>query len=147
MLEKLPAPGRLLALDYGRVRVGIALSDALQITAQPYITLEKYKNFEHLAQLIKKLCTEKDVVGIIIGVPVNMDGTEGEMALEVKEFVAILSNEVKLPYLLIDERLTSKQAQRVLQQAGKKATRMEKGKLDQIAASFILTGYLDRKVF
>lgn len=136
-----------MALDYGRVRVGIALSDALQITAQPYITLEKYKNFEHLAQLIKKLCTEKDVVGIIIGVPVNMDGTEGEMALEVKEFVAILSNEVKLPYLLIDERLTSKQAQRVLQQAGKKATRMEKGKLDQIAASFILTGYLDRKVF
>ncbi|KAA3659816.1 MAG: Holliday junction resolvase RuvX [Calditrichaeota bacterium] len=144
MMERLPTPGRLLALDYGRVRVGIALSDALQMTAQPFKSIDRYKDYSHLVQEIKAICNEKQVVGIVIGVPVNMDGTEGEMANEVKNFTRQLIQDVQLPYLFVDERLTSIQARRVMQQTGIKASR-SKGKVDQIAASFILTGYLDRK--
>ncbi|KAA3616272.1 MAG: Holliday junction resolvase RuvX [Calditrichaeota bacterium] len=143
--EKLPDSGRLMALDYGRVRVGIAVSDALQITAQPFTTIEKYRNIDDLTDRIKKICDEKNIAGIVVGLPINMDGTEGEMAQEVRQFTEVLRRTFQAPVLLLDERLTSVQAHRVLQEAGTKLVRA-KGKVDQIAASFILRGYLDRQI-
>ncbi len=132
-----------MAVDYGRVRVGIALSDTLQMTAQPYSTIENFPDIDRLISQIVDICTAMQVGGIVVGLPVNMDGTEGEMAQEVRLFADSLKSVISKPIMLLDERLTSIQARRLLQESGMKR-RQAKSKVDQIAASLILRGYLDR---
>lgn len=132
-----------MAVDYGRARVGIALSDALQMTAQPYSTIEQFKSIDALTATIINICTDMHVQGMVVGLPINMDGTEGEMATEVRKFVSKLVSATKIPVVMLDERLTSRQAKRVLVEAGIKSGKA-KGKIDQVAAAFILRSYLDR---
>ena len=132
---------RILALDHGTRRIGVAVSDELKVIAQPleYIPAEPFEDF--LARL-KQILTEKDVELIVVGMPRNMDGTYGPAAQKVKEFVAVLTSETSVPIKTLDERLTSAQANRVLLQGNvRRADR--KQKVDAMAAAILLQSYLD----
>lgn len=132
---------RILALDHGTKRIGIAVSDELKMIATPleFIPAEPYLDF--LARL-KEIIREKEVELILVGMPRNMDGSYGPAALKVQEFVAVLKDKIAIPIQLWDERLTSAQAQRFLIQGGvRRADRKEK--VDKMAASILLQSYLD----
>lgn len=132
---------RILALDHGTKRVGVAVSDEMFIIAQPleYIPPEPFAAF--LARL-KQIIGEKEVGQILVGLPRNMDGSYGPAALKVQAFVAVLKDAVTIPIKLWDERLTSTQAQRFLIQGGvRRAQRKEK--VDKTAAAILLQSYLD----
>ena len=132
---------RILALDHGTVRMGIALSDELKMIAHPleFIPAEPFAGFlDRLKQLIR----EKEVELILIGMPRNMDGSYGPAAQKVQQFVAVLREAVTVPIKTADERLTSVQAQKFLREAGKNS-RQQRGKVDQSAAALLLQSYLD----
>ncbi|MCK5586522.1 Holliday junction resolvase RuvX, partial [Candidatus Bipolaricaulota bacterium] len=105
---------RILGIDYGRRRIGLAISDEAEFLARPldpYLrTHSLQKDLDHLSQLAK----EFEVGTIVVGLPLNMDATKGEMALEVEEFVAQLRAVSKVNIVVSDERLTSAEAERVL---------------------------------
>ena len=132
---------RILALDHGTKRIGVALSDELQMIAQPleYIPAEPFAEF--LARL-RELLREKEVELILVGMPRNMDGSYGPAALKVQDFVAALRNAVTVPIKIWDERLTSAQANRILIQ-GNVRREKRKQKVDKMAAAILLQGYLD----
>jgi putative Holliday junction resolvase len=134
---------RILALDHGTVRIGVAVSDELKMIASPleYIPAEPFANF--LARL-KEILREKEVEVIVIGMPRNMDGSYGPAALKVREFVAVLREALTVPIHTLDERLTTVQAQRYLIQ-GQVRRRQRKEKVDQTAAAILLQSYLDRQ--
>ncbi len=132
---------RILALDYGTRRVGLAISDELQLIAQPleFVAAEPVaKLWERLRQVIR----EQGVELILVGMPRNMDGTYGAAAQKVQHFVSELEASIGLPVRTWDERLTSAQANRVLIQGNiRRAKRKEK--VDQTAAAILLQSYLD----
>ncbi len=132
---------RILGLDHGTRRIGVALSDEMHLIAQPftYIPSEPFAEFlERLGQILR----EQNVGLIVIGLPRNMDGSYGPAAEKVREFVLALEAKVKVPTKLWDERLTTVQAQRVLIQGGTRR-QQRKQKVDQIAATILLQSYLD----
>ncbi len=135
---------RILALDHGTKRVGVAVSDEMHIIAQPleYIAPEPFAAF--LARL-KLIIDEKEIGQILVGLPRNMDGSYGPAALKVQAFVAVLMEAVTIPIKLWDERLTSTQAQRFLIQGGVRRDQ-RKEKVDKTAAAILLQSYLDRRV-
>ncbi|MGO8836441.1 MAG: Holliday junction resolvase RuvX [Limisphaerales bacterium] len=132
---------RILALDHGTRRIGVAVSDETRTIAQPleFIPAEPFAGFlERLKQLIR----EKEVDLILVGLPRNMDGSYGPAAEKVQTFVAALKDAVVVPVKTLDERLTSAQANRVLIQGGvRRAKRKEK--VDKMAAAILLQSYLD----
>ena len=132
---------RILALDHGTRRVGVAVSDELQMIAQPleYIAPEPFADF--LARL-KAILQEKEIRLILIGMPRNMDGSYGPAALKVQEFVAALKDAVTVPIKTWDERLTTVQAQKFLIQGGVRRDQ-RKQKVDKTAAAILLQSYLD----
>ena len=132
---------RILALDHGTKRIGIALSDELKMIAQPleFVAAEPFIEF---VTRVKEIIREKEVELILIGMPRNMDGSYGPAALKVQEFIAVLKDLVAIPIKTWDERLTSAQAQRFLIEGG--VRRQErKQKVDKMAASILLQSYLD----
>ena len=138
---------RILALDYGKKRIGLALSDLLQITASPFDVIER-ESFKKDALKILEIAKANEVGTVVIGLPINMDGTESEMSEFVKSFIAELQNiagdiEIKT----IDERLTTAQAERMLTEEFDISRSKRKGVRDKIAASIILQVYLDSKAF
>ncbi len=135
---------RILAIDYGRRRMGLAASDPLGITAQPLGAHEGTPS-EALAA-IARVCAEKQVARVVIGLPLNMDGSEGEMAREVRGFAAELERATGLPVDFSDERLTSWEAEVRLRQVRRgKGRKGEKGRVDAMAAAQILRDYLDAR--
>ncbi len=132
---------RILALDHGTKRIGVAVSDETKTIAQPleYISAEPFADF--LVRL-KKLLVEKEVDLVLIGLPRNMDGSYGPAAQKVQAFVAILHNAITVPIKMWDERLTSAQANRILIQ-GKVRRDQRKEKVDKMAAAILLQSYLD----
>ena len=132
---------RILALDHGTVRIGVAVSDELKMMALPLEFIPAEPPAACQARL-KQLLTEKEVELIIIGMPRNMDGSYGPAAEKVRAFVAALTAEITTPIRLWDERLSSVQAHKMLRQAGHK-TKQHKGKVDQTAAAILLQSYLD----
>ena len=136
---------RILAIDHGTKRIGIAVSDELKMIAQPleFIPAEPFADF--LARL-KELLRDKVVELILIGMPRNMDGSYGPAALKVEAFVAALKNAVPIPIRTWDERLTSAQANRLLVQ-GNVRREKRKEKMDQMAAAILLQSYLDSLTF
>jgi putative Holliday junction resolvase len=132
---------RILALDHGTKRIGIALSDELKMIATPleFVPAEPFTDFiERLKQIIR----EKEVELILIGMPRNMDGSYGPATLKVQEFIAVLKDKVAIPIQTWDERLTSAQAQRFLIQGGVRR-QDRKEKVDKTAAAILLQSYLD----
>jgi putative Holliday junction resolvase len=135
------APMRIIAIDHGSKRIGIAVSDELKMIAQPleYILAEPSADF--LARL-KELIRDKEVELILVGMPRNMDGSYGPAAQKVQEFVAVLKGVLTVPIKLWDERLTSAQANRLLIQ-GNVRREKRKEKVDKMAAAILLQSYLD----
>src|SRR6266850_3052728 len=134
---------RILAIDHGTRRMGIAISDELRTLAQPieFIPAQPFADF--LARLKELLC-EKEVELILVGVPRNMDGSYGPAALKVQDFVAALKKAVTVPIKTWDERLTSVQANRFLI-AGNVRREKRKEKVDKMAAAILLQSYLDSR--
>lgn len=134
---------RILALDHGAKRIGIALSDELKLIAQPleFVPAEPFAKFlERLTQLLE----EKEVELILVGLPRNMDGSYGPAALKVREFIATLNTSVSVPIQTWDERLTTVQANRFLIQGGVRREK-RKEKVDKMAAAILLQSYLDSR--
>ena len=132
---------RILALDHGTKRIGVAVSDEMKIIASPleYISTEPFASF--LVRL-KEIIREKEVEFILIGMPRNMDGSYGPAALKVQEFVAVLKDALTIPIKTLDERLTTVQAQKFLIQGGVRRDK-RKEKVDKTAAALLLQSYLD----
>jgi len=132
---------RILALDHGTKRIGVAVSDETKTIAQPleFIPAEPFADF--LARL-RQLIREKEVELILVGLPRNMDGSYGPAAEKVQTFVTALKDAVVVPVKTLDERLTSAQANRLLIQGGVRRDK-RKVKVDKMAAAILLQGYLD----
>jgi putative Holliday junction resolvase len=132
---------RILALDHGTVRIGIALSDELKMIASPleFIPAEPFADV--LAKL-RELIREKEVELILIGLPRNMDGSYGPAAQKVREFADALKDAIAIPLKTWDERLTSTQANRLLIAGGVRRDK-RKEKVDGMAAAILLQSYLD----
>jgi len=134
---------RILALDHGTKRIGVAVSDPMKVIAQPleYILAEPFADF--LARL-KEILRDQEVEMILIGMPRNMDGSYGPAALKVQEFVAALNGAVTVPIQTWDERLTSAQANRFLIQSNVRRDK-RKEKVAQTASAILLQSYLDSR--
>jgi putative Holliday junction resolvase len=135
---------RVLALDYGSKRVGLALSDELRTVATPAGFFAPKPMADFLAH-VRTIIAEKAVKEIIVGMPRNMDGSYGPAAENVRRFMGILEKELLLPIKAWDERLTSVQANRALVDAGVRRD-ARKEKVDSMAAAILLQSYLDSKV-
>jgi putative holliday junction resolvase len=134
------AAGRILAIDYGRRRMGLALSDVAWLTAQPLATLERTNRRNDLRRL-RDLVRRHNVRRIVVGHPLHLDGTTGEMAVETERFAARIEKGLGVPVELVDERLSSWEAERMLPPS---AAREREGAVDRLAAAVILRDYLER---
>jgi putative holliday junction resolvase len=135
--------GRVLALDLGKRRIGLALSDELGLTAQGLPTLERTKIREDLARL-SELASEKNVSLLLIGNPMHMSGREGRQAEHARDFGARLQTATGLPVQFWDERLTTVEAQRVLRESGVSIEKRARA-VDRLAAVILLESYLDSR--
>lgn len=134
---------KVMGLDVGTKRIGIALSDFLLLTAQPCETIDRQPE-EKAVEKIEKICKQNNVTKIVIGLPKNMNGTEGVQAEDCKNFQELLKEKMPdMEYIYEDERLTSRQAEGILALQGKKYTK-NKGLVDLKSACIILQQYLDR---
>lgn len=130
---------RILALDYGRRRIGIALSDALGIMAHGQDTLHRV-NIRTDMLALKTIIAEQSVGQIIVGNPLHMSGDESELSREARGFAQRLSEETGIPFLMWDERMSSKEAGRYLAESGR--SKGKRGTVDRMAAELILNSYL-----
>jgi putative Holliday junction resolvase len=134
---------RILALDVGSKRIGLAVTDELGITAQGLRTLERTSRRRDL-EVLKKIARKHGVAEIVIGRPLHMSGDASAQSKRVEEFGTLLNGTLGLPVHYLDERLTSWEAHEILDQ--EKLSRTErKGRVDQIAAVLILQSYLQSK--
>jgi len=132
------APLRILAIDYGKTRVGIAITDPLGVISQPLVTL-KYRNDKSLVERLKYLVKQNNVGTVLVGNPLSMQGKPTAMSQTIERFVTKLRRVLKVEVKLWDERMTSKYAQMLQKEMGIKNYRE---KTDQIAACIILDEYL-----
>lgn len=134
---------RTIGIDYGRARVGVAVSDPLGIFASPLETVPATKIIEYL----KNYARSETVVRFVVGYPMNLNGVPSEAAADVDVFLKQLSAEFPgIPVALEDERFTSVLAHRAMIEGGmKKSDRRDKNSVDRISAAIILQGFLDRK--
>jgi putative Holliday junction resolvase len=132
-----------MALDYGSKRIGVAMSDELLLTAQGADTIFN-NDSDRSIDAIKRLVSENEVTEIVVGLPINMDGSRGHKVSEVEAFVAHLAESIAIPVKTLDERLTTVQAERTLLEAD--MSRQKRRQLnDKIAAQLILQSYLDSR--
>lgn len=132
--------GRIMGIDYGRVRIGIALTDLLKTIASPYEvykSVSRKKDIEYFVKLIK----EKEVDKIVLGLPLNMDGSEGERALKTRAFGDELEKASNVPVVYQDERLSSVEAENYLLDGDLRRDK-RKNLIDKVSASIILEDYL-----
>ena len=132
---------RLLGIDPGKKRIGLAISDEDKVVSTPLKTILKKKNFDFIKE-IKEIIEENNIKGIIVGNPLNMDGSKGSSSQSSNDFARNLSNNISIPVTMWDERLSSEGAFKLSANIGINTSKKIK-KLDQNAASFILQGVLD----
>lgn len=137
-------PVRVLALDLGQRRVGVALSDELGLTAQGLPTLYPANKRQLLAQ-IARLAAEKQVGLILVGLPLLLSGEQGSQAQQARQFAEALARRTGLPVELLDERFTTVQAQRVLRSSGVRLRKRIAPVVDRLAAVLLLQTYLDAR--
>ena len=136
---------RILGIDYGRRRIGLAVSDEAEFLARPLDPYQRTHSLRKDLEYLARLAREFEAATIVVGLPLNMDGSKGEMAVEVEEFVSQLQELVKIDIIVSDERLTSAEAERVLLEGDVK--RKDRKRLrDGLAATLILQGYLDSQL-
>tara|TARA_Y100001970_G_scaffold250_1_gene247 strand:- start:2857 stop:3312 length:456 start_codon:yes stop_codon:yes gene_type:complete len=132
---------RLLGIDPGKNRIGLAISDENKLVSTPLTTIAK-KNNSNFISIIKEIVHENNIKGIIIGNPINMDGSRGPSAQSANDFAKYVSNNVSIPVSMWDERLSSEGAFNLSSNLDISVSKKVK-KLDQNAASFILQGAID----
>ena len=132
---------RILGLDIGEKTIGVAVCDPLGYTAQGVTTIKR-KNKAADIEEIKKICTEYGVESIVIGLPKNMNGTIGPQGEKIMNLGEVIKNNVELPIIFWDERLTTVAAHRVMLEADLSRNKRKKI-VDKLAAMYILQGYLD----
>lgn len=132
---------RIMAIDYGDARIGLAVSDPTGLICGEAWTMEEW-NFERAAQRIRDEAKTRGVERFVLGLPRNMDGTEGARAEKSREFATLLEASSGLPVTLWDERRSSIEAHAILHASGKRE-RAHRKTVDAVAASLILEGYLD----
>lgn len=132
----------ILALDIGRKRIGAAVSDELKITAQALPTI-LYKDDKSVFLRLKEIVKQRNIAEIVVGMPLNLNGTVGRQAQYVLDFIEKLKKEFSQEIITWDERFSSKGAERMLLDAGVKR-KERKEKLDQLSAQWILQGYLEK---
>ena len=139
--------GRILAIDYGQKRLGLALSDPLRVTAQPLATWTRSSRRKDLA-LLRDLCAKQEVGLILVGLPMHLKGADSAMAAEASRFAELVRAEVGKPVELVDERLSSWGAEQALRDGGPAKSRIRerrRHKLDEVAAAVILQDYLQNR--
>jgi putative Holliday junction resolvase len=132
---------RTLGIDYGEVRVGVAISDPLGSMALPLETLQ-VTGMRNAVEQVAAVCRAREVSLVVVGLPLNMDGTKGEMALKAEQFAGKLGDATGLAVKLQDERMSSGQVERVLLDADMSRSRRKQVR-DKLAAQVILQAYLD----
>ena len=132
---------RWLSLDLGKVRIGVALSDPLGLIAQPLLVLKSAGTQQDIIA-IGKLVNEHEVTQVIVGLPFNMDGTESSTTQKVRDFTEKLLKRLSVPVYYVDERLTSKQAERLMIE-GNVRRDDRRQKIDKVAAALILQSALE----
>jgi putative Holliday junction resolvase len=137
------AGGRILAVDYGRRRIGLALSDELHLTAAPLTMLERTNRRDDLRRL-REIVERHQVALILVGRPLHLDGAESAMSAEAARFAARLRKALRMPVELVDERLSSWAAEEFERERGSRHSRKSK-KRDELAAAVILRDYLARE--
>ena len=136
---------RVMALDYGERRVGVAISDELQLIARPLTTIRREKKgYAQIIDRIRELVDENEVVTLVVGLPLNMDGSRGAAVDRVESFISDLRRSVSIPVVTVDERLTSREADRMLREMGM-GLRERRARSDEYAASVILQDYIDEQ--
>lgn len=140
-MSSLPLVPRVLGVDFGRARIGLAISDELGLLAHPLETVPAAR-LEAAAKRVAEVAREKEVARVVLGMPRHMNGDLGAAAAEVNAFADKLRPLLQCEIVLWDERLTTTAANRALRDAGQK-TRRTRGVVDQVAAQIILQGYLD----
>ena len=133
--------GRLLGIDFGDVRIGLAICDAAQVIASPLATYVR-ADAEGDARFFQQLVMSESVAGLVVGLPIHLDGREGEKAAQARAFGRWLAEITKLPVVFWDERFTTVDAERALLDAGL-TNRRRKARRDRVAAQIMLQAYLD----
>ena len=139
--EIIPLKNSILGIDLGKKRTGIAVSDINQKIASPLKVIENMK-FNEILNILEKIVTERNICAIIVGDPINMDGSIGPKSQSSRSFIKNLSKELDIPILLWDERLTTVSAERSLLEADISRKKRQQI-IDKIAASIILQNFLD----
>jgi putative holliday junction resolvase len=134
---------KILAVDYGRKRIGLAISDEMGLTAQPIGTLQRVNRKRDLSRL-RETCRARGVTHIIVGQPLHMTGEIGEMADEAGQFAARLAKATCIAVELVDERLTSWEAERTLAET-RSAVKRKRKAIDDVAAAVLLRDYLEKR--
>lgn len=141
-LSTLPASGKLLGLDLGTKTIGVAISDAMRYSATPLETIKRQK-FTQDAERIAQLIAENNAVAVVLGLPLNMDGSEGPRAQSTRAFARNLAQKIDIPIVFWDERLSTSAVTRTLIEADMRRDRRAEV-VDKLAASYILQGALER---
>ena len=141
-LAALPASGKLLGLDLGSKTIGVAVSDGMRYSATPLETIRRQK-FTLDAQHIQALIAENQAVGIVLGLPLNMDGSEGPRAQSTRAFARNLGARIAIPIAFWDERLSTSAVTRMMIDADVRRDKRP-AIVDKLAASYILQGALER---
>ena len=135
--------GRVLCIDYGAKRHGLALSDGLRLTARGIETLERPRTRAEEFGRLESLVREHEVDLVVMGLPLNMDGTPGTHHADVLRYAEALSRRLGLDVMLVDERRSTLQAEHHIRRFGRGGRRKRKGRIDQVAAAIILQQWLD----
>ena len=134
---------RIMGIDFGDVKIGIAITDQLKIISYPYYTIDRKKTPDYISE-IKKIILEKNIDTVVVGLPLTLSGNESIQTKKTQKFIFKLENSVDAIVYSFDERLSSKEAERYLKKQNIK-TGSNKEKIDQIAASIILNNFLSRQ--
>lgn len=141
-LEALPSTGKLLGLDLGTKTIGVAISDGMRYSATPLETIKRTKFTEDANRLLE-LIKENNAVGLVLGLPLNMDGSEGPRVQSTRAFARNLAQKTELPIVFWDERLSTAAVTRTLLEADVRRNKRAEV-VDKLAASYILQGALER---
>lgn len=132
---------RVMAIDYGAKSIGLAICDELQLSVRPLTTIRS-PELSQAPERIRQLIADYEVGTLVVGLPLNMDGSRGEAVEKVEKFVADVQSHVSVPIEMVDERLTSYEADQILREMGV-SLKERKAKSDEYAAVLILQDYLD----